>query len=41
MSSRVAEGVADPDAMEYYFNGEKSHLAAAYLPEHLPDISKP
>lgn len=23
MSSRVAEGVADPDAMEYYFNGEK------------------
>ena len=22
-SSRVAEGVADPDAMEYYFNGEK------------------
>lgn len=23
MSSRVAEGVADPNAMEYYFNGEK------------------
>ena len=23
MRSRVAEGVADPDAMEYYFNGEK------------------
>lgn len=23
MSSRVAEGVADPDAMAYYFNGEK------------------
>lgn len=23
MSSRVAEGVADPDAMEYYFNGKK------------------
>lgn len=23
MSSRVAEGIADPDAMEYYFNGEK------------------
>lgn len=22
-SSRVAEGVADPDSMEYYFNGEK------------------
>ncbi len=22
-SSRVAEGVADPDAMEYYFNGQK------------------
>ena len=23
ISSRVAEGVADPDSMEYYFNGEK------------------
>lgn len=26
-SSRVAEGVADPDAMEYYFNGEKINFS--------------
>lgn len=35
-SSRVAEGVADPDGMEYYFNGQKSSLAAVFLPEYLP-----
>lgn len=26
-SSRVAEGVADPDSMEYYFNGEKINFS--------------
>lgn len=27
-SSRVAEGVADPDSMEYYFNGEKINFSS-------------
>ena len=27
ISSRVAEGVADPDSMEYYFNGEKINFS--------------
>lgn len=39
-SSRVAEGVADPDAMEYYLTTKRFHLAAVYLPAHLPDISR-
>lgn len=32
-SSRVAEGVADPDSMEYYFNGEKINFSGGVSTE--------